>query len=258
MKKIVLLLSLFTLIGFTSCSEDETNNVSETAYLFSAKTTSLPVFETQLSEAVIEVGVTTTSDVARTFTVEVDAANSTATAAMYTLPSTTVTIPAGSLNSTVKIVGNFTALPVVGTRTVALKISGSVPSVTSNATNVVSLFRACATNPVVLNINFDAWASEIGWTLVQNPNTVIESVAQGTYTDVTTTSDSRTFCLPAGTYTFTISDSYGDGIDTGNYSMINNKTTPPVVLFSGTGAFGSINPPSFLPGVPVVHTFTLQ
>jgi hypothetical protein len=247
MKKIVLLLSLFSLIGFTSCSEDETNNVNETAYLFKAKTTSLPVFETQLSEATLVVGVTTTSDVARTFSVEVDAANSTATAAMYTLPSTTVTIPAGSLNSTVKIVGNFAALPAVGARTVALKISGSVPTVTSNATNVVSLFRACATNPVTLAIVFDGYASEIGWTLTQNPSTVLATVAPTAYADGLGTF-SQNFCLPAGSYTFTIVDTYGDGLSypsNGTYKITHNNGT---VLVTGGGDFGT----------GMTHTFTVN
>lgn len=247
MKKLLLILSVFSFFTFISCSEDDSNDIGNTSYLFLSTTTNLPVFEGQVSSVDVKVGVTTKSDVDRVFSIEVDMDESTATPDQYSIPTTEVTIPAGSYSSTFKIFGNYDQLPVDETRTVVLKIKDGVGAVGGKSVNTVSLFRACATNAVTLTFNFDGYASEIGWQLVKNPSTTIASVNPTTYADGLTTF-SQEFCLEAGTYTFNVADTYGDGLSfpaNGNYSLVHSDGT---VLVTGGGNFGSF----------ATHTFTLN
>lgn len=71
MKKIVLLLSIFSLIFTTSCSEDDSNNIGK-AYMFLSKTTNFPVYDEPSTSLEVEVGVTTKSSSDRTFSISID------------------------------------------------------------------------------------------------------------------------------------------------------------------------------------------
>lgn len=67
---------------------------------------------------------------------------------------------------------------------------------------------ACNTNTLTLELTTDNYASETSWQLTDSAN---QQTASGNgYSNATTTTES--FCLADGDYTFTIYDSYGDGI----------------------------------------------
>ncbi len=79
---------------------------------------------------------------------------------------------------------------------------------------------------VTLDLNFDNYGSETTWTLKNSAGQTIESGSGYTNSSADV---SETFCLDAGCYTFTINDSYGDGIccsyGNGSYSLTSGGST---------------------------------
>ena len=101
----------------------------------------------------------------------------------------------------------------------------------------------CSNNTVKVNITTDQYGSETSWTL---KNSSGSTVASGSgYGNNTSYVDES--CLVNGTYTFTINDSYGDGIccsyGNGSYSVTVNGST----VASG-GQFTSTESKSFTIG----------
>ena len=102
---------------------------------------------------------------------------------------------------------------------------------------------SCNETEVTLTLETDNYGNETSWTLKNGSGTTIESGSG--YGSNTTYSGN--FCLPDGNYTFTINDSYGDGIccayGSGSYRITNGSTT----LVSG-GNFGSSESKNFTIG----------
>ncbi|GAA4275881.1 hypothetical protein GCM10022259_06050 [Aquimarina mytili] len=99
---------------------------------------------------------------------------------------------------------------------------------------------------VVLTLNFDDYPQETSWQIIDSSNQVIAS--GGTYGSQPDGSTlTITECLDPGTYTFTLNDSYGDGMccgyGNGSYSLVSGGTT----IASG-GAFGSSETTTFTIG----------
>ncbi|UII33495.1 M4 family metallopeptidase [Fulvivirga ulvae] len=97
----------------------------------------------------------------------------------------------------------------------------------------------CATGTVTLTLVLDNYPEETSWTLENSSGTVIAS--GGTYGSLPDGSTvTETFNLAAGEYTFTINDTYGDGIccsyGNGSYTLTDNGSGE--TLASG-GSFGS-------------------
>lgn len=75
---------------------------------------------------------------------------------------------------------------------------------------IASDFSTGSGVPVTLTLSTDCWGGEVGWTLTDDGGTVIDEVTTGSLASNTTfTTD---FCLTDGCYTFSITDSYGDGM----------------------------------------------
>ncbi len=66
------------------------------------------------------------------------------------------------------------------------------------------------TGDVLVIIQTDSWGNEVSWDITDSSGNIMESVAEGTLDD--NTYYEWPVDLEAGTYTFTIYDSYGDGI----------------------------------------------
>jgi hypothetical protein len=98
----------------------------------------------------------------------------------------------------------------------------------------------CSTNEVVVTITTDNYGSETSWTV---KNSSGQTVGSGSGYGNNTTYNT-TLCLPNGSYTFTINDTYGDGIccsyGNGSYSVKKGSTT----LASG-GQFASTENKTF-------------
>ncbi|WP_204344410.1 M43 family zinc metalloprotease [Psychroserpens algicola] len=95
----------------------------------------------------------------------------------------------------------------------------------------------CSDNEVNLSITFDNYPEETAWTLTNaSGSTVASGGTYGNQADGSTYTED--LCLPDGCYTFTITDTYGDGIccsyGNGSYSV----TDASGVLASG-GSFSS-------------------
>jgi agmatine/peptidylarginine deiminase len=69
---------------------------------------------------------------------------------------------------------------------------------------------SCATEFATFSLTTDCWGEEVTWNLVDDSGSLLYSDPAGNYADQTTFTEQ--FCLPAGCYTFTIFDSFGDGL----------------------------------------------
>ena len=93
---------------------------------------------------------------------------------------------------------------------------------------------SCSGELVTLALTTDNYGSETSWTITEAIAGIISSGSgYASNSDVT-----ETFCLNTGQYTFTINDSYGDGIccsyGQGSYSLTSQTTT-----FASGGSFNS-------------------
>lgn len=140
MKKVFLLFAVISLI--VSCQEDDSNNISQTAYLFSSTNSDLPASNAFESFVEFEVGVTTKSSSDRTVTLTVDP-ESTATSNMYTIEPSTIVIPAGKYSTKVKIVANFENVPESGSASLILRLGGDIDVMPGKDIHVVNLYRFC-------------------------------------------------------------------------------------------------------------------
>lgn len=101
--------------------------------------------------------------------------------------------------------------------------NGDETGVDCGGTSCAPCSSSCADTEVTLNLITDNYASETSWTLSGPSGTVATGSGYAN-----NTSYSETFCLPDGCYTFTINDTYGDGIccayGSGSYSLTNDGT----------------------------------
>lgn len=242
MKKLFLFLSALSVFTFVSCSEEDGSgpSVGVEAVQFVRTAANFPVYDDFASSYVdVEVGVTTKSSSDRTFTVSVDTENSTATSAQYLLESYTVTIPADSYVGTIRVYGYYDQIAPDTEVDLILTLSDTdTRVVTGKSTHTLTMYQACATNPVTLTISFDGYASEITWQLYDSSNNLIAE-DPGTYTDGLA-SYFEEFCLDDDTYTFYVQDVYGDGLSyPSDGSIVFRNATTNAVLGSASGDFGS-------------------
>ncbi len=103
--------------------------------------------------------------------------------------------------------------------------------------------NSCAANEIAFTLTTDQYGYETSWTLTDNSN---QAIASGSNLANSTTYNDN-FCLVDGNYTFTINDSYGDGIccsyGNGAYDLSLNGTS----LASG-GSFASTESKTFTLG----------
>jgi len=223
-----LFLSLsFVILG---CTQDD----SHTSSPFN-----LVTFETKVKNISVNPGATLATDIkvysskksgaARTYNVAV-AASSTMLAANYTVPAT-VTIPANSNEGvlTISTIGNGLSLSLA--KTIVLNLVAE-DGLYVGSSMTINVRENCPLNTVTLDLILDRYGSEISWDIKNASNAVVAS--GGPYTDTATNAlqaaKNFIFCLPNGTYTFTIRDAYGDGMVTsatvvGSYVLKSNGTT---------------------------------
>jgi hypothetical protein len=224
----VLFLSLsFVILG---CTQDDSHTSSPFNYV---------TFETKVKNISVNPGATLATDVkvysskksgsARTYTVAVAAA-STMLPANYTVPAT-VTIPANSNEGVLTISTVGVGLSLSTARTIVLNLVAEDGLYTGSAMTI-NVRENCPLNTVTLDLILDRYGSEISWDIKNASNVVVAS--GGPYTDTATNALQAArnfiFCLPNGTYTFTIRDAYGDGMVTsatvvGSYNLRANGTT---------------------------------
>lgn len=147
MKKISFFLASFLLMTIVSCSEDESNSIGKTAFLFNESSVDLPVSNEGESFVEVEVGVTTVSSVDRSFQLVVDP-SSTATSSQYTIDAATAVIPAGEYVTKVKVYGNFDFVPEEGFVNLVLNLDGVDGLVAGKEKSVIKIYRYCLSDLV--------------------------------------------------------------------------------------------------------------
>ncbi len=199
---------------FTSCDFDE--DLDNPNYVS---------FEENSANVGVDVGGTSTYDVtvyAANVTgadrqVEVVVEDATTLAADgYTVPSS-ITIPGGTNEAVLSVTVSDVDLGLTGKSLVlGLKEGNGLYSGDGLA---ISVNRTCVGKEFVVDFAFDGYASETSWSIADSDGNVLVSVAAGTYADGAT-SASRSLCLSPGTYTFTVGDSFGDGLTYPNLGSI--------------------------------------
>jgi hypothetical protein len=105
-----------------------------------------------------------------------------------------------------------------------------------------------------LDLTFDCWANEITWELISDGSGNVVASGGGYPGDSDGQTVSETFCLAAGCYTFTIFDSFGDGLNgsayafcgiDGDYAITDQNGNSLVTMTAPGGDFGSSATHSF-------------
>jgi hypothetical protein len=108
--------------------------------------------------------------------------------------------------------------------------------------NVVALPAEVDSVPFTIVIQFDDHPGEIAWTLARKETeTVLVSVAAGTYAGSQSTAQETVFLAAGSHVVFTIHDQYGDGLccdPPGNYRVVLGRNPDGQILVSGGGDFG--------------------
>ena len=225
MRRIFSLLTITLFASFISCDEYEPG-VDAPASLGFEKASDQVGFVAESNVETVKVYATTKSNVDRVVTItqllegvdEDGQPNSTAVEGDYTLSSTSVTIPAGEWYGSFDIVFN-PELDVTVSRYVTFQINNPGEEYVINSTKnktKVTYSRLCFSNNVEFDLVLDRYGSETTWEIKDSSGAIVQS--GGPYSDagsnILQPQPTMTFTLPDGSYTFTINDSYGDGVVT--------------------------------------------
>ena len=236
MKNLIKIFILSLIVS--SCGEfepviyDEVNGQTGIGFTIQEASVTVPM---EGVSTTLTVQTTNRSSSARTFNVAVDP-ESTGSSADYSIGS--LSIPADSYEGTLDVTfGNFDNLPDLVTNKLVLNLDlpdGS--SVVGASSATINYVKALICNDVTLTINTDFYADETTWEVTDSSGAVVES--GGPYPQGAAT-QTATFNLMDGCYTFTIFDSYGDGLfdgtTTGDYAL----TCSVINHASGSGNFGA-------------------
>lgn len=231
MKKFKLyLFALFATLAFVSCEEDVeapgTNYVTfgDNSYMTGVDPGGSATFE-------IPVYTANTSGSDRTFALVVDGSG--AAAGSYTVPNSVV-IPGGTNEGMISVALSDTNLGI-GVNTVVISLVAEEGLSVGGSTSL-NYIQNCNEVSGTLDIVFDGYGSETSWEITDALGGVVAS-GSGYADGQATASESVTLCIGRD-YTFTIYDSYGDGLSwpsNGTYTL----TVGGDVKASGGGDFGT-------------------
>lgn len=239
MKKIALI--LVATIAFIACDKHEHIyfDGEQTGVSFTEKTVNAVLPPATSYTAIADVDITTTSSSARTYDVTVDTDGTDLPAANYTLG--TLTIPANSNHGTLEVTMDDAGLTDLTYYT--LKVDMIVPNgvsvtTTDGDTVTFSVIKKVICNDHVLDIVLDNWGSETTWEITDDLGAVVQS--GGPYSDGAPGAIAPiNFTLADGCYTFTIYDSFGDGLSDGTNTGSWDLNCSVLSRASGSGEFGS-------------------
>ena len=137
--------------------------------------------------------------------------------------------------------------------------------ITSDGSASPLCLGSCTTDPQVcvdLSINADTFVGETSWTITNSSGSVVASGAPS-FANATNT---ETLCLPAGSYTLNVADSFGDGIAGTGSDDVNLTTASGDQLIVAGDVLGSgssfdftleASPFNFPAGATVEQSFTI-
>lgn len=245
MKNIKLILASLVIMAFMGCDQEDANvnNIYDGSIVgvgFTASSSSV-VIPPEGITVTVPVQSTTTSAAARTYGVAVDEM-STGNSADYTIGG--VTIPAGEYNGELAVTfGNFDNIPEAVSFDLILNLD--LPdgvSVVGDAATTFTYLREIICNDMTFTIVEDAYADERDWNITDESGAIVVQcsdyadcpggAASGSIPAATYTYN---FNLPDGCYTFTIFDSFGDGIFDGNITGSYTLTCSLITHVNGIG-----------------------
>lgn len=237
MKKYIYLFVLsFSLIALTGCEDNNGPAIQSIDYVS---------FETPSSSFGVDIGgsntnefnfyASKTTNADRTFTLTVNQDLTTADPAAYNVPAS-VTIPGGSNKGTFSVAVSDVNIGADG-KTLVIEFSGENGVATSDGM-VLNISQICPLNDVKFSMVLDSYPEEVYWRLRDSSGNYIGSSnpagpGYGGYAGMSG-SVALDFCLPNGTYTFEVLDSYGDG-----GGAISITLADGTVLYSSDGAYGT-------------------
>jgi hypothetical protein len=95
--------------------------------------------------------------------------------------------------------------------------NGGTDENAANNTAASSLEAAIDANSAQLDLTFDCWPNEVSWELVSDATGNTLATGDGYPGNADGQTISEVFCLAEGCYTFTIFDSFGDGMNGSNF-----------------------------------------
>ena len=131
-----------------------------------------------------------------------------------------------------------------GSHTFTINVTNPNSTADENTSNDTFVFSfnvspSYATSQVIFNLTTDDYAGETSWELVNSANVVVSSGPSTPYSDFTTYQETITIPNFDDCYTFSILDSFGDGIccqfGNGTYDLVDSNNN---IIASG-GDFGS-------------------
>lgn len=241
MNKIKYLILALTVLIYTAC-EDEVPTPQSTNYIaFGDSSYSTGVDVGGAASVVVPVYTANISGSDRSFDVSVDP-SSNAAAGSYTVPSSIV-IPANSNSANLTVALTDTNLGI-GVNNLTLNFVAA-ESLSTGASTTISYIQNCTEVTATLDIEFDLYAEETGWSIKDALGGVIASKAAGAYArgnaPVT-----ETITLCAGRdYTLTFTDAYSDGMNDGTNLGSYTLTIGGQTKVTGGGAFGASEATAF-------------
>ena len=231
MKKLIyILIAAVSLSLFSSCDFEEDIDAPNYAS-FAENVANVGVDVGSSSDYEVTVYAANVTGQDRQIEIEVNP-SSTLSASAYTVPAT-VTIPGGSNEATVNVQLSDVDLGLAG-KTLVLNLKEGNDLFTGDSL-AISVTRTCVGKEFVVDFAFDGYGSEISWSIADATGAVL--ITGGGYADGAA-SASKSICLGQGTYTFTVEDSYGDGLTYPNLGSITISYAGNV-LSEISGDFGS-------------------
>lgn len=242
MKNVFLITMLMVTSLFVSCSdpEPEIYDVNNGSLLSFTKGTegSFYIQDVPNPEYLIQVGVTSSSSVDRTFTVSIDADNTTATNDQYTLDTASLFIPANSYIGNIKISGNYANATTSGT-VLTLKIDDFNEGIVAGFDSVYKLkiFQYCPFNVADF---LGAWdADEVGYQVYTSFYTAgtevdLNEIIMSNIWDANPSSQTRVYFNDSDPSNFKLD--FPDYLD--NF-LFNHPTYGPAYVDKGKGNFSA-------------------
>ncbi|WP_178985770.1 hypothetical protein [Winogradskyella helgolandensis] len=234
MKKYYKYIAMFTAVLMFNCEQDDSSSLSD--YVGFELGPTKVIVEQDLSSTIeVMVYASEVSGSDRTYTVEVDEANSTLTSP-YTL--STVTIPANTNEGSflLTITDDETLNYYEADKTLMINFKG-VEGLDFSSGYLVNVAEACPGIYATLSITTDDWPDETTWALYDiNLSTTVPIFSGGPYDGIANSTINTEFCLLAGYYGIVVLDSYGDGGS--SYTVTNGSTVyvEPTTLTSGSSS----------------------
>ncbi|NVJ89193.1 MAG: hypothetical protein HWD82_07105 [Flavobacteriaceae bacterium] len=235
--KIYLIALVTSVFAFYGCEEEsEPQNTNFITFAKSATSTQVDAGSSTTASITVYTANISSSD--RAFNVTVDGSG--APDGSYSVPST-VTVPGGTNEGTLEVTINDPKN--IAQNSIVISFSSSDGLFTGDPTTL-TFSQSCNEVEATLEFVFDGYGSEISWEVVDELGAVIASKATASYADGQASATETFNLCQSRLYTFTIYDSYGDGLSfpaDGTYTL----SVGGVTKASGSGNFGSSETTNF-------------